>query len=393
MQMTRVSSEACTVRKSQKLKTNTSENEDPFFEQIKYILYVKRLLGRLPFERTKCGNFRLRLCSPAVVYSLLMNAVQIYLTYLVYDAKLNVLFSKNGSYDNAIKVALMLLILNVHFYAWFIALLETGSTAIYLSHWQQFNKKYNYILNEQQSLKRLVLWLVLFLFVLVATLVIAETQHLLHGLQWYLTLPYFTVALHFILNSLHSYINCIIFIRVATELNEQLVKVFKNNPGFEDILSVRCMWQELNSLVKDYQRSNGNSLFIYLTISFIGFALTAYGSLTALFEKSTYSLGTYLIPLVFFLMNTYVCCDGPHRLHSKLGFEVTYTLLSCETTHMRKEAQQEIEMLVEIIEADPPVITIKGFFLLNRHLFTMAISTAVTYLVVLIQFKISSMTD
>nr|AXY87932.1 gustatory receptor 22.3 [Subpsaltria yangi] len=218
MNKTKVTPESWVVRQPQKLQTEKKkisvEEEDPFFDQIKYFLYVCRLLGRLPFERTKSGGFMFQLCSPVMVFTILMNAVQIYLTYQVYFINLTTLFSKNESYDDGVKLVLMVVILNVHFYAWVFVLIETGNISEYLNHWQQFN----------------------------------------------------------------------------------------------------------------------------------------------------------------------------------LGFEMINTLLACKMRHLKKETQQEIEMFLDIIEADPPVISIKGYFILNRQIFTAAVSTAVTYLVVLVQFKISSIT-
>nr|AXY87930.1 gustatory receptor 22.1 [Subpsaltria yangi] len=303
MNKTKVTPESWVVRQPQKLQTEKKkisvEEEDPFFDQIKYFLYVCRLLGRLPFERTKSGGFMFQLCSPVMVFTILMNAVQIYLTYQVYFINLTTLFSKNESYDDGVKLVLMVVILNVHFYAWVFVLIETGNISEYLNHWQQFNKKHKYLLKGLPSMKRQMLWLVLFLFIVIAVLTVTETQYLLKGLPWYCSIPYFTVAYHISVGNLHWYINCIIFARMGTELIEQLVK---------------------------------------------------------------------------------------------LGFEMINTLLACKMRHLKKETQQEIEMFLDIIEADPPVISIKGYFILNRQIFTAAVSTAVTYLVVLVQFKISSIT-
>nr|AXY87931.1 gustatory receptor 22.2 [Subpsaltria yangi] len=396
MNKTKVTPESWVVRQPQKLQTEKKkisvEEEDPFFDQIKYFLYVCRLLGRLPFERTKSGGFMFQLCSPVMVFTILMNAVQIYLTYQVYFINLTTLFSKNESYDDGVKLVLMVVILNVHFYAWVFVLIETGNISEYLNHWQQFNKKHKYLLKGLPSMKRQMLWLVLFLFIVIAVLTVTETQYLLKGLPWYCSIPYFTVAYHISVGNLHWYINCIIFARMGTELIEQLVKVLKNNTEFEEVHSVRCVWQKLNSLVKECHRTHANSVYYCLGISFISFTLASYGTLTGLLEKSANNLFSYIIPLLFFVVIIYICCDGPHRLHNKLGFEMINTLLACKMRHLKKETQQEIEMFLDIIEADPPVISIKGYFILNRQIFTAAVSTAVTYLVVLVQFKISSIT-
>lgn len=88
------------------------------------------------------GDFRFRLCSPVMVFTLLINGIQIYLTYLVYCSHLGKLLRSNETYDDAVKLVLMLVLLNFHFYAVVFIFLETGKISNYLNHWMQFNVSY-----------------------------------------------------------------------------------------------------------------------------------------------------------------------------------------------------------------------------------------------------------
>lgn len=118
------------------------------------------------------GDFRFRLCSPVMVFTLLINGIQIYLTYLVYCSHLTKLLRSNETYDDAVKLVLMLVLLNINFYAVVFILLETGKISNYLNHWKQFNVSYqtlnkSYCLNLFPSYFQLPFSLKLFFFIFV----------------------------------------------------------------------------------------------------------------------------------------------------------------------------------------------------------------------------------
>lgn len=88
---------------------------------------------------------------------------------------------------------------------------------------------------------------------------------------------------------------------------------------------MRCMWQELRSLIEDFQKSHVNTMFHGMGVAFIVITLASYGTLLGLIEQSTNNLASYLLPLLFFLLFMFTACDGPHRLHDK----VSYNLFIC----------------------------------------------------------------
>lgn len=87
-------------------------------------------------------------------------------------------------------------------------------------------KQYEHYLGELTSMKRLVLWLVLLLWITVVVITIIETQYILKSLPWHLSiLLYVPVSYHLAVGTLYWFINCIIFAHTGTIITKHLITV------------------------------------------------------------------------------------------------------------------------------------------------------------------------
>lgn len=78
-------------------------------------------------------------------------------------------------------------------------------------------------------------------------------------------------------------------------------------------------------------------------------------------------------------------CDGIERQHNKLLSACNFIQSEIEDLRLRTE----IRILSDFIRDLPPKFSAGGFFEINRNIISAFLSALVSYLIIIIQFKIS----
>jgi gustatory receptor len=99
-------------------------------------------------------------------------------------------------------------------------------------------------------------------------------------------------------------------------------------------------------------------------------------------------LGLFII-VVYCMSLLFIICNEAHVASSRVGLNFQEILLNVNLTTCDVSTQKEIEMFLVTIEKNPPIMNLNGYTNINRSLISANLSFMATYLVVLMQFKLS----
>ncbi|XP_066901645.1 gustatory and odorant receptor 22 isoform X2 [Halyomorpha halys] len=162
--------------------------------------------------------------------------------------------------------------------------------------------------------------------------------------------------------------------------------------GCRQMSTYRRTWLELSKLVSGVGESLGHTGLVISIVLFTTFVLAMYALLSSLFEpaKTCNHVWGLLINAVLSLLCNLFLFNAAHRTTQEVGPDFSCKILASDLTHLSQVEMNEISLMVQTISANPPTVEYLGFVTVNRSLFVSLVSNAVTYLVVLIQFKASA---
>jgi gustatory receptor len=99
-------------------------------------------------------------------------------------------------------------------------------------------------------------------------------------------------------------------------------------------------------------------------------------------------LGLFII-VVYCMSLLFIICNEAHVASSRVGLNFQEILLNVNLTTCDVQTQKEIELFLVTIEKNPPIMNLNGYTNINRSLISANLSFMATYLVVLMQFKLS----
>ncbi|KAG7298777.1 Gustatory and odorant receptor 22 [Plutella xylostella] len=100
-------------------------------------------------------------------------------------------------------------------------------------------------------------------------------------------------------------------------------------------------------------------------------------------EMGLFVIVGYCMTLLF------IICNEAYHATRKVGHEFQVRLLNVNLGSIDRNTQREVEMFLVAIAKNPPIMNLDGFANINRELFTANISFMSTYLIVLMQFKLT----
>ncbi|XP_021920311.1 gustatory and odorant receptor 24-like [Zootermopsis nevadensis] len=161
----------------------------------------------------------------------------------------------------------------------------------------------------------------------------------------------------------------------------------------EKIAQYKFLWLRLSYLTQDLGNSMGFSYGALIVLCFAAQVLSCYGFLSSIGQgikltQVTLAAATTFIGLLLFCICSAANC-ATQQVGSKFQARL-YTLIQ-QNPSASFQTSNEIQLFISTISSNPPAINLSGFVVLDRGVNTALISQMVTYLIVLMQFQLSSL--
>lgn len=206
---------------------------------------------------------------------------------------------------------------------------------------------------------------------------------------------YHTFAYYHILAMLNGfcslwYINCTAFGLASKELQAHMKATLKQEKSSKKLASYRNLWVDLSHMMQQLGKAYSNMYGIYCLVIFFTTIIASYGSLSEIIDHGVTfkELGLFII-VIYCMTLLFIICNEAHHASRRVGLGFQDILLNVNLTTVDVATQKEIEMFLVAIDKNPPTMNLDGYANINRQLITSNVTFMATYLVVLMQFKLT----
>jgi gustatory receptor len=99
-------------------------------------------------------------------------------------------------------------------------------------------------------------------------------------------------------------------------------------------------------------------------------------------------LGLFIV-VVYCMTLLFIICNEAHHASRRVGLNFQEILLNVNLASCDVAMQREIEMFLVTIDKNPPIMNLNGYTNINRQLISANVSFMASYLVILMQFKLT----
>lgn len=295
-------------------------------------------------------------------------------------------------FDEVIYNVIFISILAPHFLLPFASWRNGSEVAKFKNMWTNYQVRYWRVTNQVISFPILysLTW-GLSLFSWFLSIVIIFSQYYLQpDFPIIHTFAYFHIIA--MLNGFCSlwYINCTAFGIASRELCLNLHRTLESAKPSAKLTEYRHLWIDLSHLMQQLGRAYSNMYGIYCLVIFFTTIIAAYGSLSEILDRGLTYKEVGLFVIVGYCMTLlFIICNEAHIASYKVGVEFQEKLFNVNLTAVDSTTQKEVEMFLVAIAKNPPTMNLDGYANINRELITSNLSFMATYLVVLLQFKLT----
>ncbi|CAH1401484.1 unnamed protein product [Nezara viridula] len=362
-----------------------------YYNQFKPVLLILRLFGRYSIQLSEKGEWVSKLISWSTLYCLVNYGLQTYVAVIVCFRRVQALVDSQRDYDEFIFSIHILAYLNIHFHLPFTYWLQNSRMAHYLNLWTDFQLNWEATFGEKLELKykKTVLIYVAVIIPSVVLFLVFEQYSTLHD-PWLYFLPYFFTIVSTALILVLWFLTCVELKRLSEDLSQKLIAALEAKPNKWLLKRWRHLWLDLRHLTL----SLGTDLSAVLISIMLTFSTTfLLGLFNGLVQLISYAISWkaigYLCASTFSLAIVFTICDAGHRATSSVASCTLTSVLKAKITMTNADIRHEIFLILESIKAGAPDIQLGGFVTLNRPLVVSLISNTLTYLIVLLQFKVN----
>ncbi|KDR19190.1 hypothetical protein L798_06244 [Zootermopsis nevadensis] len=364
-----------------------------FYEEIKPVMILLRILGVLPYSTTSTGAVHFKWLSAAMLYSIgFVGSISTCVGFTLMGGFAFNTDSKDSFSEKTIVFAARLFISSV-----FIVPInhwpETGKKMRFINSWTELQTEYRKITGRRLhlELRRKVIVCLSVSAVLIPTfsLMVYFTGIMLYW--WQIFGFIFAFAITMILPFIWVF-TCTAITKVARDLADEIEQHLPR--GFVTvgkISSYSKFWLRLRKLMQDLGSSSGFTYGGQILIYFAMSVLLSYGFMVDLGDNYNYAA---VSSALLFQIVIFVQCNSAQEATneaSTVGTKFSERLQSItnDLPVTCTEQIKEMRYFLSVIGRNPPTISFSGFVDVNRGLVTSFISAMATYLVVLVQFQMS----
>ncbi|XP_025208148.1 uncharacterized protein LOC112603675 [Melanaphis sacchari] len=107
-------------------------------------------------------------------------------------------------------------------------------------------------------------------------------------------------------------------------------------------------------------------------------------------HQSIVHYNVYFPTAAWSIINLVALCEAAYSVTNQVGFKTNIAIQSITCNNFSLETQEQIFTALKTIQSHIPVITVNGYFTMDRSYILSYLGVAVSYIIVLTQFKIST---
>lgn len=186
------------------------------------------------------------------------------------------------------------------------------------------------------------------------------------------------------------FINCTAFGITSKALQQHVKSTFILEKPAKKLAKFRNLWVDLSHMMQQLGKAYSNMYGLYCLVIFFVTIIASYGSLSEIIDHGVTfkELGLFII-VIYCMTLLFIICNEAHHASRRVGLGFQNILLKVNLTTVDVSTQKEIEMFLVAIDKNPPTMNLDGYADINRGLITSNLSFMATYLVVLMQFKLT----
>ncbi|KXJ77253.1 gustatory and odorant receptor 22-like [Aedes albopictus] len=372
---------------------DTCELHDQFYRDHKLLLVLFRGLAVMPILRSSPGRITFDWRSWASIYAYCFYAVSTIIVLIVGYERLKIL-QDTKKFDEYIYGILFVIFLVPHFWIPFVGWGVAKHVAVYKTMWGAFQVRYYRVTGTNLQFPYLKILIVMFSVgcLVCAIVFLLSLSILLEGFALWHTSAYYHIITMLNMNSALWYINCR-GIRVASSsLSDRFRKDVAIECTAAMISQYRFLWLNLSELLQALGNAYARTYSTYCLFMFANITIAIYGALSEVIDHgfgfSFKEIGL-IVDTVYCSTLLFIFCDCSHNATLQVAQGVQDTLLGINLLKVDLPTQKEIDLFIQAIEMNPAIVSLKGYAEVNRELLTASIATIAIYLIVLLQFKLS----
>ncbi|KAJ8980649.1 hypothetical protein NQ317_017575 [Molorchus minor] len=370
------------------------------------------------FLNTSCFNFRW--LSATNIWAYLVYLVETIFVSIIFKERLLLVLLPGKRFDEYIYAIIFLSILIPHFLLPLAAWTNGEEVAKFKNMWTKFQAKppvlphpivkctppyqlilfnffqykYAVIIGTPIIFKNLALItysLCIMSWVIGILLMLAQYYLQPDMLLWHTFGYYHIIAM---LNCLCSlwYINCTAKGRVAGWLAENLHNALQSSDPASKLAEYRDLWVDLSHMMQQLGKAYSGMYSMYCILILLTTIVATYGCLTEILDHGLSFKEAGLFLIAFYCMSLlFIICNEGHYASSKMGPEFRERLLNVNLAAVDNRTRQEVNMFLTAIDKNPPIMNLNGYANINRKLISSTFTSMATYLVMLMQFRLTLM--
>nr|QFU27932.1 gustatory receptor 22a [Apolygus lucorum] len=180
--------------------------------------------------------------------------------------------------------------------------------------------------------------------------------------------------------------------RIAVYLKGELMKLGVNsrnrsNVSAMEVHRLRYLWARATSLLHKSGECLGLSMMIISLTNSASFVIAAYGVIVGILEFNQEAVLHQSVNVVAGIAYIFAGTESGYQSTQKMGDDIMAALSAIDLSGINDVTSREINMFLQIMSLNPPIVTCAGVVTISRSFLTSVFSNTVTYLIVLLQFK------
>ncbi|CAH0399720.1 unnamed protein product [Chilo suppressalis] len=374
------------------------DEHDSFYYTTKSLLVLFQIMGvmplmRVPKDAQTTERTTYKFLSKATLWAYFIWSLELLIVLKVGEERLtNFQQNTNKRFDEVIYNIIFLSILIPHFLIPVASWRHGPQVAVFKNMWTQYQLKYLKITGTPIVFPNLyILTWGLCIFSWALSVAVILSQHYLQDdfELWHSFAYYHIIAMLDAFCALW-YINCNAFGTASKGLAMNLHKVLDSERPALKLAQYRNLWVDLSHMMQQLGTAYSNMYGIYCMVIFFTTTISLYGALSEILDRGLSYKEMGLFVIVGYCMTLlFIICNEAYHATRKVGFEFALRLLNVNLATIDRSTQREVEMFLVAIAKNPPIMNLDGFTDINRELFAANISFMSTYLIVLMQFKLT----
>nr|AID61252.1 gustatory receptor [Calliphora stygia] len=373
------------------------DKHDSFYHTTKSLLVLFQIMGVMPIHRNPPKSNLPRTGfswhSKQVLWAILIYCIQTTVVVLVLRERVNkFVVNSDKRFDEAIYNVIFISLLFTNFLLPVASWRHGHQVAIFKNMWTNYQLKFLKVTGTPIVFPNLysLTWALCICSWALSILINLSQYFLQPDFELWYTFAYYPIIA--MLNCFCSlwYINCTAFGTASKALLNSLKTTLRGDKPAEKLTEYRHLWVDLSHMMQQLGRAYSNMYGMYCLVVFFTTIIATYGSFSEIIDHGATYKEVGLFVIVFYCMSLlYIICNEAHYASQKVGLDFQTQLLNVNLTAVDTSTQKEVEMFLVAIAKNPPIMNLDGYANINRELITSNVSFMATYLVVLLQFKIT----